>query len=105
MMAVRKKHGVVLLDRLWFQRQRDGWRAASRRNSPQGLTLGTKQDYSFAVPGATRGISRIANCLRRTAINIDLFELASGKKTDVAVVGGPERQITAIGARQAFQLD
>jgi len=53
MTAVRKKHRIVVLDCLWFQRQRDSRRASRRRHSSQGLALRTKQDYSFAVPRAT----------------------------------------------------
>src|SRR5689334_7388045 len=105
MVAIREKHGIVLLYCLRLQRQGRSWRSASRRDSPQGLTLRTKQDYPFAVPTATRRISRIANRLSRAAIYIDLFELPIGKKSNVAVVGRPERQITPIGARQVFQLD
>src|SRR6185437_14761309 len=53
---------------------------------------GTRQDHPSGVPGCAQTIRSGTQVFWKAARNVDTFELAVGKKTDVATVRGPEKE-------------
>src|SRR5439155_5535707 len=59
-----------------------------------------KQDRAIRAPGTAAARRSVGQELQRPARDVDAIELVGGKETDRAAVGGPERIIGTLRARQ-----
>src|SRR5579872_7281552 len=82
--AVLKSSGIELRCRFWCA-------SRVRHSKDGGRNRRREQDYAVAVPGSAAGICGVADDLRRSAIRVNLLQLANCKETDLPAVRGPER--------------
>ena len=93
---------VPVLGRL--KRCGGGYHSPCRSNSLQRTRrIRSEQDDALLVPGPASRIGRVGEYQRRTAADLDAFELPIGEKAERLAVGRPERRAArrcALCARQ-----
>src|SRR5215469_12632045 len=88
--AVREEGGIALKGVTANLRDGSGG-AAGGRDAPDWPGVVSDQDDAIGAPGAAeQGVGGIAQGLRRTAGDIDLFDLVSLLEDQKAGIGGPE---------------
>src|SRR5262245_47561066 len=85
---------------------RDGYWCATLGRDPKNRAAPGcgKDDSAGAIPTCPASIIGVRDDLHRSTVSGYSFELAVGKKTEVASIGRPERKVTTAGSGDLMRL-